>query len=311
MKKVYFFAIFICLITGSVRANNINKLVEDCCAHSPELYQEVMCIIDDTTKTSEEKVAQLCMLQKAARADLEEKILECVDIYTDVGLQLQTITKGFMVIDEIKDHPPISISMSTDVFKKRLLSALKRLDASAAVILAFAVSAGTGQDDIPIFNVEEKSFFQKCVSIVFQKKSLVGALGVSLLALYGVYCKNIFSLKHKALNETPLSEWFDSIDSLYKGGRLQLLYKVATDFSQQGDFSELYESIDGRVHVYTSAVDAFLIAAKKEEEILRGYTSLLAWAETFFISWLLPVSKQETNRIKRKLEHIVTMQEII
>lgn len=243
MKKV--FLLILCALSNaiSVRADNLKQAVENCCAHNPELYQDVMHIIDDTTLTSEEKVAQLCMVQKAARADLEGKILECVDIYTDVGLQLQTITQGFMVIDSLKDEPPMSIRMSTDVFKKRLLNSLKRLDASGAVILAFAVCSGSKQNDIPILGEANDSFFNKCISFFSQKKPLIGAISIGLLAAYGFIYQRMSSLKHKALNETPLSEWFDSLDGYYEGKRLCLLSKVAKDFSQQENFSKLYESI--------------------------------------------------------------------
>lgn len=274
MKKVYFLVLCALSIIISVQADNLKQTVENCCAHNPELYQDVMHIIDDTTLASEEKVAQLCMLQKNARADLEGKILECVDIYTEISLQLEEITGGLMTIHQLKGEPEMTLERGSDVFKERLLNSLKKLDASAAVVLAFAVCSGSKQEDISLLDGEEKSFFNQCISVFFQKKALIGAISIGLLAIYSCFYKKMSSLKHKALNETPVLDWFYSIDGCYEGKRLCLLRKVVRDFAQKDDFSELYELIDDNVRVHTSAVEAFPVAAVCET--LRKATNFAA-----------------------------------
>lgn len=307
MKKTYLAIYFGLIAIIPAQANNLRNAIETYCANNPELYQQAMHIIDNETQTPEQKLTQLSTLQQSASADLEGKILECVDIYTEVALELQEHANGFMTIDQLKGEPEMSLNQGADVFKTRLLNALKKVDTTAKIALIYALCNGDKQLD----NAKQSSFFDNITSVLNKKATLIGVICVGLIATYSYLYNKLTNVKNKALDQTPLSEWISSSEIDSSTTRSSLLHKIALQFPSYDAFPSTYESLCDTTIVPTSSVETFIHAAKKEEKILQTYIAWESWAERLCVTWLLPFSKQESSAIKNKLQQILTMQEII
>jgi hypothetical protein len=307
MKKTYFVIYFILVAIIPAQADNLKNTVKTYCVNNPELYQQVVHIIDNETQTPEQKLTQLSILQQNASADLEGKILECVDIYTEIALELQDHANGFMTIDQLKDEPEMSLNQGADVFKMRLLNALKKLDTTAKIALMYALCTGDKQPSDP----NQSSFFDGITSTLNKKTTLIGVICAGLITTYSYLYNKLTNVKNKALDQTPLSEWISSSEIDNSTSRSSLLHKIAVQFPSYDAFPSAYESLCDNTIVPTSSVETFLNAAKKEEKILHTYITWESWAEKLCVAWLLPFSKQESSIIKNKLQQILTMQEII